>query len=131
MPRRAVLIVVVALLAGCGGGETVSSTAERVEGAVPEENVVKGNPAAGKKVYTSAGCGACHVLQEAGTAGETGPNLDRSLEGRDTEYIRESIFNQDAEIAEGFEPGVMQKTYGEQLSDKQLADLVALLSKNA
>jgi mono/diheme cytochrome c family protein len=32
--------------------------------------------AAGKKVFASAGCGACHTLADAGTNGNVGPNLD-------------------------------------------------------
>jgi mono/diheme cytochrome c family protein len=32
--------------------------------------------AAGKQVFLSAGCGGCHTLKDAGTSGNTGPNLD-------------------------------------------------------
>ena len=31
----------------------------------------------GKKVFTSAGCGGCHTLKDAGTSGNVGPNLDQ------------------------------------------------------
>jgi mono/diheme cytochrome c family protein len=37
-----------------------------------------GDPAAGEEVFASAGCGTCHTLQEAGTSGTVGPNLDES-----------------------------------------------------
>jgi cytochrome c oxidase subunit 2 len=76
----------------------------------------------------SAGCGSCHVVAEAGTTGMTGPNLDESLQGKDAEYIRESILNPDAQVAEGFQPGLMPKDYDQRLSDQQLADLVAFLA---
>ena len=36
----------------------------------------EGDPAAGKEVFASAGCGSCHTLSDAGTNGNIGPNLD-------------------------------------------------------
>jgi cytochrome c6 len=32
----------------------------------------------GKTIFSSAGCGSCHVLADAGTSGTVGPNLDES-----------------------------------------------------
>jgi mono/diheme cytochrome c family protein len=32
----------------------------------------------GKTIFTSAGCGSCHTLADAGTSGTIGPNLDES-----------------------------------------------------
>nr|MBA3365611.1 c-type cytochrome [Actinomycetota bacterium] len=32
----------------------------------------------GRSIFTSAGCGGCHVLQKAGGTGRVGPNLDES-----------------------------------------------------
>ena len=37
----------------------------------------KGDPAAGKSVFTSAGCSGCHTLKDAGASGNVGPNLDQ------------------------------------------------------
>jgi cytochrome c553 len=37
----------------------------------------QGNPAAGKTVFASAGCGSCHTLKDAGSTGTVGPNLDQ------------------------------------------------------
>jgi mono/diheme cytochrome c family protein len=37
---------------------------------------VKGDPAAGKTVFTSASCSGCHTLKAAGATGNVGPNLD-------------------------------------------------------
>ena len=37
-----------------------------------------GDAAAGEEVFTSAGCGGCHVLEAAGSSGSVGPNLDES-----------------------------------------------------
>ena len=39
---------------------------------------VEGDPAAGKEIFASAGCGSCHTLADAGSAGTIGPNLDTS-----------------------------------------------------
>jgi mono/diheme cytochrome c family protein len=123
--RRALLIVLFGLLlAGCGGEETVSPTGP-VEGTLPQAE--KGNPEAGKTVYADNGCGGCHTFEAAGTSGTTGPNLDETLQGKDAAYIEEAIVNPDSEVAPGFQPGIMPKEYGSQLSQQELADLVAFL----
>jgi mono/diheme cytochrome c family protein len=123
--RRPVLIAVcVALLAGCGGEETVSPTGE-VEGTVPQQE--PGNPAEGKTVFADTGCGTCHVFQAAGSTGKVGPNLNESLQGKDEDYVRQAIVSPDAEIAPGFQPGVMPQNYGQQLDSNEIADLVAFL----
>ena len=124
--RRAGLIVLFAtFLVGCGGGETVSPTGP-VEGTLPKEEA--GNPAHGKALFVSEGCGGCHTFKAAGTSGKTGPDLDKNLKGKDEAYIRESIVDPNAKVAAGFQPGIMPP-YGETLASKQVADLVAFLSQ--
>lgn len=118
--------------AGCGGGSEVTPTPETVEGTLPQEetttvNLEGGDAAAGKTVFSSAGCGSCHTYAEAGTSGQVGPNLDDVLQGKDAQFIYTSIVDPDAEIADGFSAGIMPKNYGEQLDEKQLVDLVAFL----
>jgi cytochrome c oxidase subunit 2 len=86
----------------------------------------------GKQLFTqpvgqTAACGSCHTLADAGTTAQIGPNLDEALQGKDAAFIRQSILNPDAEIAEGFNAGLMPKTYGEVLSDAQLDSLVEYL----
>src|SRR5215211_6076817 len=89
MRRRLVLtgllVFVTVVLAGCGGGGTTTASPETVEGTLPTTtttapttpaNQQKGNAAAGKQVFASAGCGGCHTLSDAGTSGTVGPNLD-------------------------------------------------------
>jgi cytochrome c oxidase subunit 2 len=85
----------------------------------------------GKSLFTSVGCGNCHVLQDAGSQGQLGPDLDNVLADADEAFVRESIVSPDAQIAEGFQPGVMPQTYGEQLSDQQLEALVEYLLEAA
>lgn len=118
-------------MAGCGGEETVTPTPETVVGSVAQPTVPEGDAAAGKAVFASAGCGSCHTVAAAGASGQVGPNLDEVLKGKDEQFIYDSIVNPDAEIAKGFQPGIMPKTYGEQLDDKQLGDLVAFLKQQS
>jgi mono/diheme cytochrome c family protein len=130
----ALLASAAVLAAGCGGAKTTSPTPETVEGTIPREeapDLAQGNAEAGREVFNTTAnpaCGTCHTFQAAGSTGTLGPDLDQSLQGQDAEAIYESIVNPDAEIAEGFQPNVMPKDYGQKLSDKQLADLVAFLT---
>ncbi len=126
MARAALIVLGVLLLAGCGGEKVVSPTGP-VEGTLPK--AAKGDPTAGKKVFADNGCGGCHTFKAAGTNGTTGPNLDEALKGKSADFIRQSIVDPNAEIAKGYPPNVMPPTYGQQLSSKQIADLVAFLQK--
>jgi mono/diheme cytochrome c family protein len=89
-----------------------------------------GDPAAGKEIFTTTAqppCSSCHTLKEAGATQTIGPNLDEVLKGKDAAFIHESIVDPNAEVATGYQPGIMPGTYGEQLDEQQLADLVAFL----
>ena len=46
------------------------------------EPAATGDPAAGKAVFASAGCAACHTFTPAGSTGTVGPNLDKLAERR-------------------------------------------------
>ena len=85
-----------------------------------------GDPAAGKTIFASQGCGSCHAFSAAGTDATAGPNLDESLQGDDPSSIRESIVDPSAEVVSGFQP-IMPTDYGDKLSQKQLDDLSAFL----
>ena len=108
--------------------EGTTSEAATTEEVTTESSAPSGDPAAGKEIFSSAGCGTCHTLQDAGTNGSVGPNLDDVLKGKDTDFIHESIVKPDAEVADGFQPGLMPQTYDDQFDDKQLSDLVAYLA---
>ena len=43
------------------------------------------------------------------------------------EFLHESIVNPDADVAKGFSPGIMYPNYGKELSEQDIADLVAFL----
>jgi mono/diheme cytochrome c family protein len=130
-----ILAGLVILVAGCGDATVVSPTAESVVGTVPEQtptetvNTSNGDPAAGKEVFMSSGCGGCHTYGPAGTSATIGPDLDTALQGKDAEFVLESIVDPNAEIASGFQANIMPTTFDESLSDQQLADLVAFLTQ--
>jgi cytochrome c oxidase subunit 2 len=86
-----------------------------------------GGATEGAAVFANAGCGGCHALAAAGSTAQVGPDLDKVLPGRDAEFVRQSIVDPDAVIAEGYQPGVMPPTFGEQLSEQQLDALVEYL----
>jgi mono/diheme cytochrome c family protein len=128
------------ILAGCGGGEETAPLPETVEGgttqtetATTTEPAAQGDPAAGKQVFSANGCGSCHTFKPAGSSGTTGPDLDKLPEFAQKagqplpDFVRESIVDPSAHVEEGYPDGVMPKY--DQLSDKELADLVAFLTQ--
>jgi cytochrome c oxidase subunit II len=90
-----------------------------------------GGAALGKQTFTDLGCGACHALADAGTTAQVGPDLDTVLAGADPEFIRESIVDPNAEIAQGYQPDVMPKNFGDVLPKEQLDALVEYLASTA
>ena len=76
-----------------------------------------GNPAAGKKVFVSAGCGSCHTLAAAGANGTVGPNFDQ-------------VKLTAAEILDWVKNGKgAMPSFKGRLSEKELADVAAFLAK--
>ncbi|MGH2996996.1 MAG: c-type cytochrome [Gaiellaceae bacterium] len=134
MRRVAVIAVLGALVAGCGGEQTVSPTPETVEGETPQAQPQPGgDPQAGEEVFTSKGCGGCHTYGPAGTDSQTGPPLD-DLEGFAEnagqpvdEFTRQSITSPNAYVEEGFPEGVMPAWSG---TEEELNDLVAFLTQS-
>jgi cytochrome c551/c552 len=132
--RLALIAVFGALVAGCGGGETVAPTAETVEGEQPQaQPQPQGDAAAGKPVFTAKGCNGCHTFEPAGSTSQTGPDLNNLEQYAEKagqppdEFTRESIVNPDAYVEEGFPQGVMPPWNG---TEKELADLVAFLTSS-
>jgi cytochrome c oxidase subunit 2 len=74
-------------------------------------------------------CGACHTLSDAGTSASTGPNLDDGLKGRDAAFIKQSIEQPNAQIAQGYSPGIMPQNYRQTLSPEQIDALVKYLQQ--
>jgi mono/diheme cytochrome c family protein len=84
----------------------------------------------GEQIFTAAGCGGCHSFGPAGTNGNIGPSLDDLAAAAGSadpeEFVRESILDPDAEVAQGFNSGVMPSFDGK-LDDKQIQALVEYL----
>jgi mono/diheme cytochrome c family protein len=78
-----------------------------------------GDVAAGKEVFATAGCTACHTLADAGSTGTVGPNLDQAKPS--AELVVERVTNG---------KGPMPSFKG-QLSEKQIADVAAYVSSVA
>ncbi len=87
MRRLAPLAIILVFAAGCStskpGEKTVLPVPTKVTGTVVKVQVVavpaqykNGDAAAGKAVFTSAGCAGCHTLADANAHGTVGPNLD-------------------------------------------------------
>ena len=126
------LLVLILGLVACGGGGDTAPEA-------PAAEAVAGDAAAGETLFaqtligTQAGCATCHSLEPGLTmvgpslatiGGEAGSRVD----GMSAEaYLRQSIEEPDAYLAEGFAAGLMPAALADELSTQQLADLVAYL----
>jgi len=89
----------------------------------------------GQKLFQERGCASCHQVEPGGQQGR-GPSLyglfgkPQRVEGGqqvtvDESYIRESILNPRAKIAEGFQD--QMPTFQGQLSEEQILQLVAYI----
>ena len=79
----------------------------------------KGDAAAGKQVFETAGCGGCHTLADAGSSGNVGPNLDQAKP--DAALVT-------ARVTKGKGP---MPSFAGQLDAKQIADVAAYVSSVA
>jgi cytochrome c oxidase subunit 2 len=80
----------------------------------------------GEEIFSSSGCPACHTLAAAGATGKVGPDLGK-LGDVEAAFIRKSIVEPDAEVAKGFEQGIMPSDFGQRLSKEELDALVKYL----
>jgi cytochrome c oxidase subunit 2 len=87
-----------------------------------------GGNADGKALFTSNGCGACHTLSDAGSTATVGPDLDDVLKDKDAAFIKLSIENPSAEIADGYSDA-MPKDFASRLGPENLDALVSYLSE--
>ena len=83
------------------------------------EPAATGDVAAGKEVFATAGCEACHTLADAGSTGTVGPNLDQAKPPATLVVQR---------VTNG--KGAMPPFKG-QLSEKQIEDVAAYVSSVA
>jgi mono/diheme cytochrome c family protein len=85
----------------------------------------------GAQVFLAQGCGSCHTLAAANATGTVGPNLDDTLPGQSPSEVEQSIVDPDAQLAQGFGAGIMPTTYEQDLTPKELKDLVDFLVQSA
>ena len=110
----------------------MTPTPTKVVGNVPKPTAV--NPANGKAVFVSQGCGACHTFTPAGTKGTVGPDLDKLAQYAEAanmplkDFVTQSITDPAAYVEKGYAAGIMPTTYSS-LPQAQLADLVAFLTQ--
>ena len=125
--RRVVLIVLsCGVLAGCGAEGVVSPTPVTIVGkapAAPQAPItpafkLKGDPAAGAAIFTSAGCSGCHTLAAAHATGTVGPNLDQ---------LRPDYRHVTAQVTNG---GAAMPSFKSSLSTQKIADVAAYVVKS-
>jgi mono/diheme cytochrome c family protein len=114
----AALVLVVAIPA-CGGEEDEQALPETVEGTLPADTgaATEGDPANGKTVFASAGCGGCHTFAAAGSTGTVGPNLD------------DASVDFDAAVQQVKNGGGGMPAFGDRLSDQEIADVAAFVTQ--
>lgn len=91
--------------------------------------------AAGKTVFASAGCAACHTFKAAGATGKVGPDLDTAPE-KDAKsqnvaldaFVKQSIVDPNAFISPGYAKGLMPQTFASSLGAKKVDELVAFIT---
>jgi cytochrome c553 len=96
-----------------GGGE--ATQAETGGGEGEGSGGAPGDAAAGGEIFASQGCGSCHVLEEAGSTGAVGPNLDESQV--DLEQAVEQITN----------GGGGMPPFGGRLSEEEIQNVAAFV----
>lgn len=76
----AALLLAALALAGCGGGDGDGGNGEAGGNgngaATGDTGAAGGTTLSGEAVFAEYGCGGCHALEEAGSSGQTGPELD-------------------------------------------------------
>ena len=115
-------LVVALVAAGCyesGGGSAQPAATEQPPATTEAPVASAGDPTAGKAVFASAGCTACHTLAAAGATGTVGPSLDEKKPAFDRVVDR---------VTNG--KGGMPSFSG-QLSEQQIKDDAAFVSQSA
>jgi cytochrome c553 len=125
-----ILALSIALVA-CGGDEGGASEAEPSGGSAARGEELYKQTTIGSA--SAPGCITCHSLDEGVTLvgpSHAGMGLRAETEASGmsaTEFLEQSIREPDAVITDGFSPGVMYQNYDSELTDQQIADLVAFL----
>lgn len=98
-----------------------------VPGAAPPKAPGEGS---GAQVFANNGCGSCHVLAAAQSAGVVGPNLDEVIPDMSKAEIEEAILDPGKTKAPGYENAVMPDRY-DTIPKDQLEQLIQFLMPSA
>jgi cytochrome c6 len=123
-----ILLLLAVSAAGCStskpGEKTALPLPTKVVGSLPKVKAVaipaqykNGDPTAGKHVFLTAGCTACHTLKDANSHGTVGPNLDQ---------LKPPLSRVVPQVLNG---GAAMPPFKGQLSTKQIADVAAYVVK--
>jgi cytochrome c551/c552 len=108
--------------------------AKAKEGGTTTTTAAAGDPTAGKAIFASKGCVACHTFRPAGATGKVGPDLDKLKAAAagagqpEDQFIETSVNDPNAYIAPGYAKPSAMPQLG--LTPKQVADLVAFLTSS-
>jgi cytochrome c551/c552 len=125
----------VTVTTGAAPAQTTTAAAAPTTTAATTTAAAAPSTAAGKAIFVSTGCGACHTLAAAGTTGTVGPNLDGAPE-KDAKadkmaldaFVKQSIVDPNAFISPGYPKGVMPQTFATSLGAAKIAALVAFIT---
>ncbi len=140
-----ILVVAVCVLPGaCGGGTTPlpATNAPPADSSAVARAGQVGDPVAGEELFNrtqqivpgAPNCQSCHVVQ-ADAVPVVGPSLygiatvaGTRVPGQSAEeYLRLAIVDPNDYVIEGYQPGIMVRTYGMLLTEQQINDLVAYM----
>jgi cytochrome c551/c552 len=116
------------------GREQKTAEASAAPGTTATAPAPSGNAAAGKPVFTSAGCVACHTFTPAGSKGTVGPDLDKLADYAKqagepvAQFAEEAILHPPPKYVPPGYANTMPTTFGQSLTKQQIADLVAFLT---
>lgn len=131
------IVAVIAFLQSLGGVTTVTAETAFPQFSAGEAPPMEETPPAPagvgvaaaeddpEKIMTAMGCPVCHDYQKGIVM--VGPSLKGAGSRRDRGYIERAILDPNAEVAEGFPPGVMPGDYASKLTVKQFNILVDFL----
>ncbi|HWK30070.1 MAG TPA: c-type cytochrome [Solirubrobacter sp.] len=85
----------------------------------------------GAEVFAEQGCGGCHAFKPANADSVMAPDLVRALRGRTRDYVLESIVLPDAQVAQGWSPGMMPGDFGHRIAPDDLQALATFLLRGA
>jgi cytochrome c551/c552 len=112
-----------------------TTTAATTTAAAPTTTAAAAAGAAGKAIFISAGCGACHTFKPAATSGKVGPDLDTAPEADAKKagmplaaFVKQSIVDPNAYISPGFPKGVMPGNFASSLGAAKIAALVSFIT---